>query len=485
MSISLTLGNAMTGLSAASRSAQIVSNNVANATTEGYARREIELSARLTGGLGSGVQVDGVRRIVDENLLREHRLAAASLAQSTVASGFQRDALDALGEPQDPSSLTATVARFETALLAATSRPESDSRLYDVLNSAQSLVSKLNDASGRVQVLRQDADRAIAREITRLNTTLGQIADLNAQILRARGSDQDYPSLLDSRQRLIGEISDLVSIRVLARENDTIALYTTNGALLVDATPAEFAFQETALITPDMTIGSGALSGVTLNGRPIGTAGENSPIAGGRLSGLFAVRDDLAPELQGNLDAMARDLVTRFEDPSLDVTLAVGDAGLFTDGGDPLDPLDVPGLAGRLGVNAAADPEQGGAIWRLRDGLGASSPGPVGDPALLVALADRMQDMRVPVGGTISPTARDFATFSADLVSLTGLSLQDANARTAFEQSRFTGLNQALLAEGVDTDQELQKLLLIEQSFAANARVIQTADELIQILIGL
>ena len=46
-------------------------------------------------------------------------------------------------------------------------------------------------------------------------------------------------------------------------------------------------------------------------------------------------------------------------------------------------------------------------------------------------------------------------------------------------------MKESELAGGVDTDQELQKLLLIEQAYAANARVIQTADELIQLLIRL
>jgi len=39
------------------------------------------------------------------------------------------------------------------------------------------------------------------------------------------------------------------------------------------------------------------------------------------------------------------------------------------------------------------------------------------------------------------------------------------------------------LQNGVDTDYEMQQLLLVEQSFAANARVIQTIDELIQTLL--
>ena len=43
MSISSALSNALSGLNAVSRAADVVSSNVANAMTEGYGKREIEL----------------------------------------------------------------------------------------------------------------------------------------------------------------------------------------------------------------------------------------------------------------------------------------------------------------------------------------------------------------------------------------------------------------------------------------------------------
>ncbi len=291
--------------------------------------------------------------------------------------------------------------------------------------------------------------------------------------------------MLDSRQRLIDDISELIPIRQLQRDNDTVALYSLNGALLLDTKPAEFGFTATSPITADMTQASGALSGLTINGTPVETSGRNGPIAGGKLAGLFSVRDDLAVVAQSNVDAMAQDLVARFEDPALDVTLAVGDAGLFTDGGGPLDPLDVIGLGARISVNVAVDPGQGGFLWRLRSGLNAASPGPVGDQALLQAMQERMTDRYPPVGGTFSPSEKSVSGFAAALASLSGQAVQASENRLAFESARFAGLEEAVLAQGVDTDLELQKLLLVEQAYAANARVIQTADELIQILIGL
>ena len=215
------------------------------------------------------------------------------------------------------------------------------------MNAATSLANKLNDTSDQVQSLRVDADRSIGSEIERLNSTLQQIAEIDGQILRARGSNRDYPALLDSRQKLIDDISDLVPIRQLPRENDTVALYTMTGALLLDVEPAEFGFARTEPIAPDMTLASGALSGLTLNGTSLETSGPNGPIAGGRLAALFSVRDELSVNVQSDLDAMARDLVTRFEDPGLDTTLVAGDPGLFTDRGSPFDATSVRRTCGK------------------------------------------------------------------------------------------------------------------------------------------
>ena len=137
MSITASLSNALTGLAAASRSAQVVSSNVSNALTEGYARRQVELSPRYIDGTGAGVQVDGITRIVDETLLRERRLAAASSGSATVANEFNTTVLSLVGSPEEAGSLTAQVANFEAALLEAASRPDSEARLTNVLVTAQ------------------------------------------------------------------------------------------------------------------------------------------------------------------------------------------------------------------------------------------------------------------------------------------------------------------------------------------------------------
>lgn len=479
MSITTSLSNALTGLTASSRAAELVSNNVSNAMTEGYGRREIVLGSRNVGGAGAGVRVEAVTRAVDEAVLRDRRLADAALGERRTLSM----ALDRLGQlvgtPDDPASVAGRLAAFETALVDATSRPDSAVRLQNVLDAAQAVANTLNGVSDGIQAERMAADADIARQVDTLNTTLAQVDELNDTIVRLGGAGRDVTALLDQRQQAIDRISDIVPVRSIARDGGAVALYTAAGATLLDGRPFEIGFSPVGVITPDMTIASGALSGLSVEGRPVRTAGAYAPFGGGSLAASFEVRDRIAPEAQTRLDALARELVARYEDPAVDTTLVPGLPGLFTDLGAALDPLAEEGLSGRLAVNAAADPARGGDLWRLRSGLAAVAPGPVGDAALLTRMADAAAAPRPAASPAFPVGSFSLAGLAAEVQSLAARDGVDAEAELGYAAARQESLAALERRGGVDTDQEMQKLLLIEQVYAANARVIQTVDTLI------
>ena len=80
----------------------------------------------------------------------------------------------------------------------------------------------------------------------------------------------------------------------------------------------------------------------------------------------------------------------------------------------------------------------------------------------------------------------DAARAAADVTSAIGAGRISSENRLAAVTARTQALVDAEIgATGVDTDFELQQLILIEQAFAANARVIQIADRLIQQLVEL
>ena len=70
MSLEITLANALSGLSASQLSLQTVSNNIANARTEGYTRKIIDQTSRVLDGVGYGVEITRITREVDAGVQR-------------------------------------------------------------------------------------------------------------------------------------------------------------------------------------------------------------------------------------------------------------------------------------------------------------------------------------------------------------------------------------------------------------------------------
>jgi len=485
MSIAGTLSNALTGLTAASRAAEVVSSNVANATTPGYGRRVLQVSSQSVAGTGAGVRIDGIRRDVDQIILGDRRISDAASGQADQKAKFYVSLESAVGTPDGDGSLSGRIAALEGALVQASSRPDSDARLADVANAAASVQTQFNAISDKIQSLRMDADRTIGGQVDLLNDRLAKIADLNDGIRLQLGAGHDAAALMDQRQVIVDEISGIMPLRVSQRDSGGIAIYTVTGATLLEGKPSTFGFAGTATIVPEMTLAGGALSGLTLNGQPVATSGQYSPIAGGSLSALFAQRDEFAVGAQTQLDAVARDLVERFQDPAVDSTLSAGDAGLFTDGGAAFDASNEIGLSSRLLLTPLVDPAQGGALWHLRSGLGASAPGDAGNATLLNALANTLSERRSPASGTFSSVSRSASGLVGEYLSFVGSARQSAEADQSYAHAKSDALSAAVLADGVDTDQELQNLLSVEKAYAANARVIQTVDKLLQTLLSI
>ena len=484
MSLSTALSNALTGLTANSRAAGVVSSNLANLSTPGYGRRDIELSPIARGGAG-GVRVIAITRNVDQGLLSDRRLADSALSYADTRARFLGQVQQAVGTPDVPGSLSSRIAAFESSLTTAASRPEAPERLQAVAARAAELVQGFETISDEIQGRRQSAEEDIAFVVKTLNTALKQAQGLNAEITDARRRGFDVSSLEDHRQVVIDRIAEIVPVRELPRGNGEIALVTTGGALLLDRVPVEFEFTRANMIVPDMTLANGGLSGIQINGLDVAPAGAGSPLNGGRLAALFEVRDTLATDAQTQLDALTRDMVERFQQPGLDPSLSAADAGLFTDEGTRFDPVDEVGLAGRLTLNALVDPAAGGEVWRLRDGLGAVAQGPTGNSDLLLAFSDALSGDRVLASGGLGTGAGSVAEHAGGLASYVGQLRLTGDQATSFAVTRQTELENMLLQGGVDSDAEAQRLLIIEQAFTANARMIQTLDDMMQTLLRL
>lgn len=483
MNMSTALNNALGGLGAASRGAAVVSGNIANALTPGYARRSLELTTSALAG--NGVRVVGVTRHQDPVLLANRRAADADMSSANALATFHSGLEKLVGRADDANGLSARFARFESSLITAASLPDSTQRLDQAARAASDLSGALNVAAEGVRQMRSDADRTIGKQVDKLNQTLQDIEALNAKIPAIRNSGGDIGALQDQRQILIDLINELVPVNVIARQNDQVSLYSDGGLILLEGTAASFSFTTTGETMPHMTVANGLLSGLALNGEPVRVSGDFAQIRGGALAAQFEIRDDLAIQAQTDLDTAARDLIERFETPGLDPTATATDPGLFTDNGARFDPTAPAGLALRIDLNSVVDPDKGGDSWRLRAGLGAALSGNPGDATQLQAFGAVLDSPRPITGASFGTGNMRGAEIAEALQSQAGAAAHAATTRQSFAATAQLEMQKIVAENGVDSDVELQRLMQIEQAYAANARIVAVVDELMDTLLRL
>lgn len=473
MSLAAALNSATSGLGVASRGTEVVAGNIANAMTPGYARREAVVTSLTEGG----VRLASINRAVTASLVSDGREAGAGFSHARTLAAFYTNLEAVTGIAGSGTTLADKVGALDAALISAAARPDSDVRLAKAADAARAVASGVNEAAALIEEARTAADQGIADDLSRLNSGLREVARLNRAIVVDRAAGRDAGSLMDDRQRLIDQLSEIVPIREVPREAGRVALFTTGGATLLDGTePIDLTFSPAGRIGPEMQSGTPPVSPLILDGEAV-EAPQMPLFAGGSLEARFAIRDRLAPEAQAGLDALARDLVERFADPALDPSLPAGASGLFADRlAATSSPIKAIGLANRLTVASALD-DNGATNWRLRDGLGAAAPGDVGRATLLTALSNRLQQPRTAAG--LSTASRSAGGLAADMAASVSSGRVEADATLARRGAQADAVTSSLRAEGVDTDAEMRRLLELEQAYAANARVIKAADEML------
>jgi len=482
VSLSSAIYAARSGLQVSSLRAEIVATNVANASTPGYVRRSATLSETVLGGNSAGVRSDGIARVNDAAIKAQRRELTSGLAQASVLASTWKAISAQIGDTAAGTGLFKTFSDFETALSRSITSPESTTNAAALLQAARGITQELNSLSDMVAIQRGEADREIADGVKIVNSALKQIEQLNTRLSGMNRTTGEAAALVDERQRVLDTLAEYLPIQTVERDAGVIDVLTTEGVYLVAGRARQIEFTPSASFGPEQTFSDGDLSGLTVEGLEL-TPGAPSygAVSGGLFGALFTLRDQELPAFSAQLDTIASNLITRLSDDSIDPTKTPGAQGIFI---DP-DAAAGAGIAGRITLNAAIDPVQGGTITRFRDGLGAATTGAPGNRTILQGMFDAFTAISAintnGLQGTFSSTE-----LVAHLSSLAGQKRIGHEAVLSSTQTQHGILVQAEQTEtGVDVDAQLQDLLLIEQAYAANARVIEVTGQMIKLLMEL
>lgn len=466
MSISNAFNISNTGLAATSQWAETVSSNIANADRPGYGRRSLDFATTGTGG----VVTTGMVREADEALVGMYREEVGRLSrQDAIASGLTTYTAS-LGEVDGATTPAARLTELQASLDLLFNEPSDVSAQRGAVQAAQSVAGGLNDLSAGLNRAARDTRSVVQADVTKLNGVLAEVADLNRRVELTEPGTLPRTVIEDEMAQALDGLSELMSFRTDVQSSGRVDLYTDGGARLVEGDRAlEVQF--------DATAGSLSVSGVDIT--PPSVRGSK----GGTIAGGLELLNEVLPRMQLQLDEYARALVQNFE--SQDASLAPGEAGLFTDAGGPLDLGATTGLAGRIAVNDAVVPEEGGMLWRIRDGMGAGTPGTASDPSQVGAFIDGLEARQNYDVATGLPSDISLGDYAASMMAQQKTTLANAQETRDGLAASAAALESAKLgAQGVNVDDELQQLIRIEQSYAANSRVLTTLSEMLDTLLN-
>ncbi|WP_419797479.1 MAG: flagellar hook-associated protein FlgK [Terasakiella sp.] len=304
MSITHALHVAAGGLLATQSALGTVSDNVANANTEGYSRKIVNFETNVLAGVGAGVNIADVSRAVDEGLLKDVRDEKSELyaikSQLTYYSRMQ----ELFGAPGDNSSLAHTISKLSSALEALSVTPERSLEQSEVIRWAENTSQQLQDMSDVIQDLRKQADDDIHQAVKEAENYLKEIADLNHKIVRNNVANNDVSALEDKRDLALNALSEIIDITYFPRSNGEYSVFTKGGRVLVDQEAVDLTHNLGASVSAVTTHEEGDFSGIYAGAAVLANDITND-LQGGKLAGLVEMRDDILTGLQSELDELA------------------------------------------------------------------------------------------------------------------------------------------------------------------------------------
>jgi flagellar hook-associated protein 1 FlgK len=458
------LNTAYTGLVAARIGLDVVGQNIANATTDGYTRQRVTTSAAvapasMTGlftGVGQGVSVSGVARLGNSYADAMVRTATASSGYWDARSSAMTTLETGLQEPGD-NGLSTGLQNFWAAWQSLGNNAQTPASSSVLLAQAGSLTSQV--ASGYQQVdqqwssTRTDADSQVAS----LNQAATQVAGLNGLIRSTLAAGGSANELIDQRNVLTTQIANLAGGTVADRSDGTVDVLI-GGNPLVSGTTAN-------AVT---LAGSYLMSGASAD--PVQLEWSSSPgsaidLDGGQVGGSVAMLAAATGTGDGGPIAEAAASYNAFATALATQVNTVHETGLVggTTGHDFF-AIDATKPAA-LGLSVI--PTDGTGIANGASGAGAY------DGSVAAAIAQL---------GTASDSPD---TVWSGIVTGIGAASQVASQQsTLSDLSTTSATNVQLSNSAVDLDEENVNMLTFQHAYEGAARVMTTIDEMLDTLIN-
>ncbi|AGQ31759.1 flagellar hook-associated protein FlgK [Serratia liquefaciens] len=325
------INTAMSGLNAAQVALSTVSNNISNYNVAGYNRQTAILAqnggmSTMSGFIGNGVTVTSVNREYNQFITNQLR-GAQSQAGAQNAYFEKISQIDNLLASKT-NTLSTNMQDFFSNLENLVSNAGDDAARQTVLGKANGLVNQFNNTDKYLRDMDSGVNQQLSDSANQINSYSQQIAKLNDEITRLRGSGGEPNALLDQRDQLVTELNQVVGVQVMQQDGDAYTVSFANGLTLVQGSNA---YQVEAVPS------SGDPSRLTIGynrGNGVSEVPEGQ-ITSGSVSGVLKFRSESLDSARNQLGQLALAMADSFNQQHRAGFDLNGDAGtdFFSFGG--------------------------------------------------------------------------------------------------------------------------------------------------------
>ena len=447
------------GASAYRTALEIVGENIVNAETPGYTRRQAVLrESSIPTGSGfltftrvqtGGVQPADTGRFWDEFRAADSRMTAAAAGRADARVRWLSAAESALDD--GATGVGQSVARVYTSAASLAADPGNSFSRRAFLSAVDGAAAAFRTSADALSRLSSGVAQEVTTAIQAVNADAAALTRLNTAIRRSAPGSSSHAQLLDERDRLIDNISKVVEVDVTTANDGTatVEIARSGGQMLVaGAFPGELGLAQGTDGRLSITLfRDGALQPVSASS--------------GQLAGLVEVAGNLA-DRRAQLNSMAADFATKLNDWHMAGQDQAGAAGTALFAFDPANAAATiaPAVMDR-------DPATVAAALAIDNGDGTFTTRANGN---LLSLAD---------GRAAAGTERDWSALVAHQSQILASSRAEQTTAAARRDGAFAARDEV---SGIDLDYEAAELLRFQQAYNGSAKIIQVARETLQMI---
>ncbi|MDX7990279.1 flagellar hook-associated protein FlgK [Xenorhabdus littoralis] len=304
------MNTAMSGINTAQVAMGVVGNNIANSKNADYNRQTTVMTQNNgtmspVGFVGNGVVVSTINREYNEFINQQYNAAQTKHAAQNTYNEKMNQINDLLADKD--TSLSNSMTDLFKSLGTVESNAEDSAARTTVLGKAEGLVSRFKETENFLRQVDSSVNAQITQNVQEINEYAEEIAKLNNDITRMRGTGTGEPlALLDKRDEAVNRLNQLVEVNVVQQDGGVYNVSFGGGMTLVSGNKS---YQLEAISS------SADSSRITL-GYNNGTSGtreiDERFISQGALGGALAVRREVVDSTRNDLNRLALVMADKF-----------------------------------------------------------------------------------------------------------------------------------------------------------------------------